>query len=115
MADAYTGVVRYNEVRDVYGSIAPVSGTKTIQSVSVTLKDSAGAVAGGVDATAITQANNGGFTPGADRAPEAWFTFSAAALALPVPTKFTNYEMHFVITDTQGRAWEPVTVITLAP
>lgn len=105
MADAYT-TIRLKEKRNIYADIAPASGTETIASVTVTLYDSSGAVAGAVSATAIVQGVNGGFTIAADSDPQAWYFMDPTTLAIAAG----YYTLAFLIIDSASPAnkFEPV-------
>jgi hypothetical protein len=95
MADAFV-ILRLKEKRNVYADIAPASGTETIVSVTVTLYDSSGAVAGAVSATPIVQGTNGGWTVAASADPQAWYRMDPTTLGISAG----YYSLAFVITDS---------------
>lgn len=68
MADAYSYVRQGEKVLIYSPEFVPDSGTLTFVSGTVTLYDSASAVAGSVSGTAVTD-----FTSGASAGPQGWF------------------------------------------
>lgn len=111
--------VYYSEanVRVQSGAFTPATGTLTLASVTVTLRDNNGAVAGGISATPLVQGTNGGWDVGASAGPIAWFFFTpgAGGLSLPVPVAPDGdlYTLEFLATDTESPAgsYESVVVV----
>jgi hypothetical protein len=101
------------QVKILSPSLNPASGTKTISSATCTLKNSAGAVAGGVNGTAVTGSTAGATaTPG----PQSWYLLKPAVLVLPAPSIYGDvYTLAFLIVDTDGETWEPVVQVTIFP
>lgn len=115
MASAYC-VVNYPEKVPIYsGAWTPSTGTETLASVSVTLRDAAGAVAGSVSGVAAT-----GFDSGAQAAPAAWYDFYPGPLGLNLtePTYVSGqsiYSLEFVAIDSAGKRYSGVVCIILKP
>jgi len=96
VADVYT-VIRQGEKDLIYSpEYDPDSGTLTFASGTVTLYDAAGAVAGAVDAVAVTD-----FTSGASSGPQAWWLMDLTNAGLTLAPGV--YELCFTMIDSNGR------------
>jgi hypothetical protein len=110
MAEAYA-VVRYSEeVPILSGTFAPVSGTITLSSVTVTLRDATGAIVAGCNGVPATA-----FTSGASAAPYASYTLSFPELSLSAFTIQQVYTLTFLATDSLENTYESVICIVGKP
>jgi len=81
-------------------TVTPSAGTESLTGCSVTLRDSRGDIAGGVDGV------DAPFDADPGTAPRASYDFDPIALGLPEPTGATGqhtYSLEFTMTDANGR------------
>ncbi len=100
-----SGSMRLSERRNARVTLTPQppATTITISSVTVTLYDSSGNIAGGVSALTAS------FDSGAQAAPRCWYLLRPSVLAIVAGI----YTLAFVITDASGFVWEPVIIVNV--
>lgn len=113
MAHAYLTCYHSEAFRVNSSEFEPATGTITLSSVAVTLRDAQGAIVEACDGVPATA-----FTSGASAEPYAQYQFSPAGLNLDEPTMETgqaNYTLSFVGTSSTGQKITSVIGITLLP
>ncbi len=108
MPDAYA-TIRLSEQRDVFVTLTPLVGTAIINSGSVTIYDSSGLVAGGVNGVPVT-----GSTSGTLAAPQAWYLLKPSALGL-VPGVYSVAFLLNVLASGVSSVDEPVVGVVVLP
>jgi hypothetical protein len=103
MADAAT-TIRLHESDYIYTpALVPETGTLTLTGATVTLYDSAGNIAGGVDAAAAV------VTSGANAGPQAWYKLEPSVIEI-VPG---SYSLAYLTTDSAGIKREVVVLVVV--
>lgn len=104
----------YTETFPVLSStFVPNIGTEEIESCTVTLRDSTGAIAGTPPLSAVDATD---FVSAPDTAPYAWYKFNPAdwAIADPATTSGSDaYTLEFLITDTNNYHYASIIGITI--